>query len=301
MKKVFFLSKSGILAMLGITALLVSSCTQNESMLPEANDKDQTVQVSFDVRVPEAQTRAISGTEDEASLSRYICEVYEKNENGLIASSRQRIEQAGTSFSFSLKKKTTYTLLLWADKGTPDGADNYYVTANLQNVSIQEQKATSAGQVAYYANKEVSITAATSIGTISLIHAVAKVAYNNTQDFVSESNTLKVTYKEMIGTFNVATGVYAFSELSADVIHTFSGIAKTTGVIATDYIFAPAEKKLITLNFQFNTEDEQSLPNVPLQSNYSTTVSGTFSNSYEAAFTVSQSVENMGEKDDQNF
>ena len=288
--------------MLGIAAML-ASCSQSDNGLLPADGSGDTVQVAFLASAPQQAQRAIEGTDDEKTLTRYICAVYHENADGTLNIDERvtQVEQGTGQFVLTLEKDKDYIFLLWADKGTPQGNDNYYNTASLQNVSINSGHETEPGQIAYYAREEVHITSGGEIAPITLKHAVAKVVYHNTSAFVEGGNTLSVTYRNgaVVPSFNVADGKgTASSTLTKS--HKFTSIGAVDGVIATDYIFAsPEEAQMGEVVLQFNDEPEMVLSNVPLRQNYQTTVKGNFSNYYESEFTVNNSIEDWkGDKED---
>lgn len=288
--------------MLGIAAML-ASCSQSDNGLLPADGSGDTVQVAFLASAPQQAQRAIEGTDDEKALTRYICAVYHENGDGTLNTDDRvtQVEQATGQFVLTLEKDKDYIFLLWADKGTPQGNDNYYSTASLQSVSINSGHETEPGQIAYYAREEVHITSGGEIGTITLKHAVAKVAYHNASAFVEGGNTLSVTYRNgaVVPSFNVADGKGTVSSTLTNS-HKFTSIGAVDGVIATDYIFAsPEEAQVGEVVLQLNDEPEITLSNVPFRQNYQTTIKGNFSNYYESEFTVNNSIEDWeGDKED---
>lgn len=290
--------------MLGAAAMVLASCSQNEDLLQTDNGVNDEVRVTFDVRTPGMQSRAIVPTaEDEGKATRYICEVYEGNDAANLTGTPARFEQGTTQFTMLLKKNTDYVFLLWADNGTAtEGTEegNYYNAADLQNVQVAGTVDDKCDEIAFYACKPVSITSTGEIGGIMLNHAVAKVCLHET-NVIQKDSKLAVEYTAA-QSFNVAAGTTTAAAQNRTLTYTLAAevnAAEATGGqnIAHFYVLAPEKGKADGLSNMTCTltepdgsttkETTKTINNVPLQANYVTNIRGEFSDYTSTAFSVS--------------
>lgn len=275
--------------MLGIAAML-ASCSQSDEG-PLNTPDNGTARVTLDLSLPDVYKKAVDGTAEEAKVTRYICAVYKGS--GSTLTSVSKTTQPTGSFVLTLEKDVEYTLLFWADCGDVSSNDNYYDANNLRSVTVKTDRKDEPGQIAYYAKKICTVKADEEIGTITMKHAVAKIVYHNTYTLLDTDNTLKMKYSDgaYVPSFDVSKDSQ-FPFPTMETTHTFTGIGAVDGIIATDYIFASnQEKKMGKITLTLNNEPDRELSNVPFRENYITTVKGTFSNHYEAEFTVSNELE----------
>ena len=262
-----------------VAIVLMSSCSRQDDLPQTSGD---VAKVTLNVQRPDMQTRAAG------DIRRYIIEVYEGNNTTTPANifddgsggTTHHLEQATGSFAMELKKNTAYTFLLWADNSAPsDNTNGFYNAANLKAVAMNEAAVTRAEAFCGALSQTVT---STSTLDASLVHAVAKLVYNNTNALIEENNTLKVVY--VAATLNVADGTIT---AGSSITRTFEGIGKEVGIIATDYIFASAtEAQLATLSIAINNEMARQLTNVPVQANYVTNIKGEFSGLTQQEFNI---------------
>lgn len=266
--------------MLSLSAVAMS-CSQSDERTP--GNSDEVIEVKFNVRTPSAagpqvQSRAFGGEETEKP-TRFVVEIYKgKNQTP------EQKEFATGEFTLDLKKSSTYDLYFWADYGKKDNPDedNYYKTSDLKAVAVANK--TRVGEPAFFGAYKIS-TAEKEVN-ITLKHAVAKVIFENTDDFAEEENMLKITYPED-ATFNVANGSLNVIQSDTEVERIFTLVGKEAGVIITDYLLAPeGESKMITIKRKLNDEDEVGIDNVPLQANHITHIKGGFSDWYDRYYSV---------------
>lgn len=299
--------------LMSAAVMMLASCSQNEDLLQTDLSSDE-VQVTFNVRTPGMQTRAVDAESDETEVTRYVCQIWEGNGVTVGQEPERTIEQTGTNFTMLLKKNTRYTLLLWADRGnvkeagqTDATAGNYYDVSNLTQVKVvPETTAGGSAELAFYACQPVNVTSTADITEpVDLKHAVAKVCLYET-NVIAKGSSLSVEYTPA-RTFNAAEGM--ISDNTEKKTLTFqldaNGVdaTATTGgkQIARFYVLAPEKEKsegLSTLTFTLsepqdntaNLRDEmetvKSVSNVPLQANYVTNIRGEFSDYTNKNFNV---------------
>lgn len=290
--------------MLGTAAMVLASCSQNGDLLQTGNEVNDEVRVTFDVRTPGMQSRAIVPAEaEEATAKRYICEVYEGDDVANLTGTPVRFEQDNTQFTMLLKKNTDYVFLLWADNGTAaEGTEdgNYYNAADLKDVQVAGAGDDKCDEIAFYACKTVNITSTDGIGDITLNHAVAKVCLHET-NVIQKGGELSVEYTAA-RSFNVAAGTTAAATQNRTLTYELKEEVNATGTdggqnIARFYVLAPEKGKADGLSNMTCTltepdgsttkETTKTINNVPLQANYVTNIRGEFSDYTSTAFSVS--------------
>lgn len=294
--------------MLGIAAML-ASCNQSEDVLQaDSSTQNNEVQVTFNVQTPEILTRAtIPAEADEATATRFICEVYEGSDAAnLPIEPYERKEQSDKDFTLLLKKNTDYVFLLWADHGTVNDTENtnYYNAGDLKNVQVPDATAADkCAEVAFYACQPIRVSSTGSIGPITLNHAVAKVCLYETS-IIAQGASLQVSYTPG-ASFNVAQGTVASAQTSVTLTYNVAEDALVDATqtekgqrIAYFYLLAPEKGKAEGLNEMSFTLTEpnddqgeritnQAVGNVPLQANYITNIRGEFSDYTSGSFDVS--------------
>ena len=304
--------KKTIYMLMSAAVMLLASCSQNEDLLQTDLSSDE-VQVTFNVRTPGMQTRAVDAETDETEVKRYVCQIWEGSGVTVGQEPERTIEQTGTNFTMLLKKNTQYTLLLWADRGTVKTGEqtdaelnNYYDVSNLTQVKVVPETTVGGGaELAFYACQPVNVTSTADITEpVDLKHAVAKVCLYET-NVIAKSSSLSVEYTPA-RTFNAAEGTISDNtekktltfQLDANGVN---ATAETGGIrIARFYVLAPEKEKsegLSTLTFTLSEPQDQaklrgametvkSISNVPLQANYVTNIRGEFSDYTDKTFNV---------------
>lgn len=256
-------------------AIVAASCNRSD----DDKESDGFTEVAFKVKTPsgEPQLRGpdIGGDGGEVP-TRFVLGVYEEG------MPPEQEELATGEFLLRLKKDVSYSFYFWADYGTPnaDRDENYYDASDLKAVTVTDK--TKAGEPAFYGHhktngigKEVNIT---------LEYAVAKVVCESTDALKEDNNTLTVTYPSG-ATFDVSDGT--LTENDTEVKHTFGITRQEAGVIATDYILAPAKKaSRITMAMQLNDKAPKSFDDVPVKANYVICTRGAFNNWYNNNFSI---------------
>lgn len=287
-----------------IAAMMLVSCSQNEELLQTGTSLD-AVRVTFNVQMPEMQTRATVPTDaDEITAKRFICELYEGNDVTALTGTPTRIEQDNAQFSVLLKKNTDYVMLLWADNGTAaDGTEdgNYYDASDLKNVCPSVGTTDKCDEIAFYACKSITTTSIDGIDDVTLNRAMAKVCLYET-GLIQPGSSLTVEYTPA-ETFNVAKGTTTNEdaqtrELTYELTDGVQSPVSSTGKeIARFYVLAPEKGKaerLDNLIFTLSEPDgnitketPKSINNVPLQANYVTNIRGEFSGYASTSFSMS--------------
>ncbi len=285
-----------------IAAMMLASCNQSDELLQTGTSFD-AVRVTFNVQIPEMQTRATVPTDaDETTVNRFICELYEGNDV-TSTGTPTRIEQDNAQFSVLLKKNTDYVMLLWADNGTAaDGTEdgNYYDASDLKKVRPSVGTTDKCDEIAFYACKSITTTSIDGIDDVTLNRAVAKVCLYET-GLIQPGSSLTVEYTPA-ETFNVASGTTTVAAQTRKLTYELtdgvqSPVSSTGKEIARFYVLAPEKGKaerLDNLKFTLSEPDgnitketPKSINNVPLQANYVTNIRGEFSDYTNKTFNVS--------------
>lgn len=267
-----------LVALLGIAAML-TGCSQEDGTLAPSENKTASFNVSVDGGV---QTRA-----NVADLTRYVMEIYK----GATATGTPELhkEQAtGTFTEVVLDNAQQYTILFWADYGTPstDGthpAANQYNASDLKaaKVALQPTAAAYAGLSRFTVgtDNEAAYT------SVTLTHAVAQVNFKQTEALTSATNTLVVKYPK---SYSLNVDDNAVTEVAGEVTRTYTYDSKAIGTLGTDYIIAAtgATKTMLDITATLNGETAKEVSNVPFERNYKTNISGAYSNKYDATMTV---------------
>lgn len=248
---------------------MLASCNKQQIDEPKTDganpDGTFTFNLALEEPLDENGVQQTAKARETVSVSRYILEIYKGDTNGAM----ERQENNTGTFNVIIDKGIDYVCLFWADGGAAD-----YNATSLKAVSQITETAT--GKPAYYARKVVN--SKNFDGNVSLTHAVAEMVFVETVGFAETGNTLVVTYPFASSTFNLSDGTVARTAGTA-IVRTFGGIGAVAanGTVATDYILAPEALGIIDgLKFQFNTEDEKTIAQTPVQAKYRTRIKGEF-------------------------
>ena len=269
-----------LFALLGIAAMFTGCNNENVDDLAPGKKSTTSFNVSVDGGV---QTRAAV-----TDLSRYVMEIYK----GATATGTPDVhkEQAtGTFTDVVLDDAQQYTILFWADYGTPTAeggqlaAVNEYNASDLKAASIAKQptKAAYAGLSRFTVGTDTEA----SYTSVTLNHAVAQVNFKQTEALPSATNTLTVTYPK---SYSLNVGDSTVTEIAGVVTHAFTYDSKVAGTLGTDYIIAATStpKTMLDITATLNGETAKVVSNVPFERNYKTNISGAYSNKYDATMTV---------------
>lgn len=278
----------------GIFALL-TSCSNNKE--EQYNNDALTTKVTFDIKTPMVSRNM------PYVPSRFVVEVYEgANASG---ECKQHVEYGATVKPIVLSKGVMYTVLFWADGGTPATqsvpSSGDYNTTSLKGVVISASNKNPSYE-AYYGTKTFTVSSndqSSGSYSVTLNRAVAQVSFiQGNEDFTADNNTLTVLFPGSYS-MNVADGSVVSD--NTPFTHTFSAIAKAkaNATLGRSYVFAPADDTslLARLVVTFNSEASKNLDNIPICRNHKTNITSSFSNLYSTTFTVSSSVDDWTNQD----
>ena len=273
------MKRNFLFALVGIIAML-TSCNKEEVGSLVTN-KTTSFNVSVDGGV---KTRAAV-----TDLTRYVMEVYK----GTTATGtpEMHIEQAtGTFTDMLLDNGQEYTVLFWADYGTPstDGtnnAANEYNATDLKAAQVAAGKQPTKAAYAGVSKFTVGTTDEAVYTNVTLTHAVAQVNFVQTESLTSATNTLTVSYPE---SYSLNVGDNAVTKINGAITHTFAYNQKTAGTLGTSYIIAATgtPKTVMDVTATLNSETPIVVSNVPFERNYKTNISGAYSSKYSTVLTV---------------
>ena len=278
MKRKFLLALTGI-------AVILASCNKEEV---GSADSNLATKKSFTVSVDNGvQTRA-----DVTDLTRYVMEVYE----GATAIGTPEVhkEQAtGVFNNVILKDGQTYTVLFWADYGTPstDGtnpAANEYNASDLKAARVAEGK--QATKVAFAGASKFTVgTDNEDVYTaVKLTHAVAQVNFKQNEALTSDANTLVVTYPE---SYSLNVDNMGVTKIAGAVSHSFTYNSKEVGTLGTSYIIAATgtTKTVMDITATMTSggaTNSKAVTAIPFECNYRTNIYGAYSNLYNSTLSV---------------
>ncbi len=262
--------KKALFYIIGICLALVA-CT-DETLTQEQEATQQTFNVAIGETGDARQTKAA------VTMPRYMLEMYE----GDLSAIPVKIDNATGTFSVTMKKGVDYLCLFWADNGA-----DAYDASNLQ--AVKQADETQPGTAAYFA--KVTVNSHSFNGNITLRRAVAELSFIDKYGLVQAKNTLKITYPYASAVMNLGDGTVTYTTGEAPVVRTFTDItplATATDAFAQDFILAPVEEgKLSGLKFQLSNEKEKTIPEMVIQANYQTKVTGEYDMSLPSmSFTI---------------
>lgn len=272
--------------MLGIAAML-TSCSQNEELLQDGTDNGLST-VSITAQVEDGvKTRATHADDD--AITRCILQVREVGSNST-GTSYTGMAQANGSYKFtlSLKKGVKYDFLFWAD-------DESYTATNLTAITLTDSKKPG---IAYFGS--ILNTELTSVMTVSLTHAVAKVTVKTTGTLPTGKN-VEVNIPTYT-TFDVKAGdVTGTSTAQGFTAEYTTGI--TNYEVYSFYVLAPKKGDLAPTTIISCDGENTTLSNVPLQMNYRTVISGDIANINKVVGDITATVVSdwAGDKEEQVF
>jgi len=267
-----------LVALLGMATML-AGCSQEENVVTPSDSKT----ASFTLAVNDGvDTRAV--TEPAVKPTRYIMEVYEGITSKDAAQATQ-VEQTGNTFDVILKDGQDYTILFWADYGTAKATDNAFDASKLREVKIATGKTATQAAFAGVVQFKVGTDDASKYTAVTLTHAVAQVHFKQTGTLTATPTKLAVKYPE---SYSLNVDGSAVTKIAGEVTHELTCNAVTTDVIATDYIIASNDDKTImNIEATLDSEAKKEISNAPFRCNYTTTISGAYSDKYSATLTVS--------------
>lgn len=277
-----------LVALLGMATML-AGCSQEENVVTPSDSKT----ASFTLAVNDGvDTRAV--TEPAVKPTRYIMEVYEGTTSAGAAQATQ-VEQTENTFDVILKDGQDYTILFWADYGTAKGSDNAFDASKLREVKIATGKTATQAAFAGVVQFKVGTDDASKYTAVTLTHAVAQVNFKQTGTLTATPTKLAVKYPE---SYSLNVEGNAVTKINGKITHELTCNAVTTGVIATDYIITSNDDKTImNIEATLNSETKKEISNAPFRRNYTTTISGAYSDKYSATLTVSCEADWTGNND----
>jgi hypothetical protein len=271
--------RSKLLLTLASIATLLAGCSK-ENVENFTTSKATT---DFNVSVDDGvKTRA------EAKVpTRYVMEIY-KGATAIGTPELHQEQATGTFSGMALDAQQQYTVLFWADYGTPstDGkhpAANEYNACDLKAAVIAKQPTATA--YAGVSQFTVGVTDESVYTNVTLNHAVAQVNFKQTEALATASNTLTVKYPK---SYSLNVDGNAVTEVAGEVTHTFIYNNKAIGTLGTSYIIAATgtPKTLMDITATLNSETAKTVTNVPFERNYRTNISGAYSDKYDATLSV---------------
>ena len=277
-----------LVALLGM-ATMFTGCSQEDNATAPSGSKTASFTLAVDDGV---DTRAV--TEPMDKPTRYIMEVYEGTTSKDAAQATQ-VEQTGNTFDVILKDGQDYTILFWADYGTAKGSDNAFDASSLRNVKIATGKVATKAAFAGVVQFKVGTDDASKYTAVTLTHAVAQVNFKQAGTLTATPTKLAVKYPE---SYSLNVEGSAVTKIDGEITHELTCNAVTTGVIATDYIITSNDDKTImNIEATLNSETKKEISNAPFRRNYTTTISGAYSDKYSATLTVSCEADWTGNND----
>lgn len=282
--------KRTLVVVLAGCVLLLAGCNPDDE-----TQQDKRVCTAFTATLnPGVQPAA--GVQPRAAMdlpTRYIMEIFEGTT--AVGSPVLHMEQStGVFENVILKDKQPYTVLFWADFGTPTptngtlSTSNEYDASDLKAVRVVEGK--QATQVAYAGASRflVGDDDEAVYTQVTLTHAVSQVNFKQTEALTSEENALVVTYPK---SFSLNVDGMGTTEIAGAQVHNFTYNSKLAGTLGTAYLIAAsgATKTVMDITTDFTSggiKTTKQLTSIPFECNYRTNLYGAFSDLYNATLTV---------------
>lgn len=275
--------KSKISLILASFAVILASCNKEEVGM----QNEGLTTKSFTLNVGDGiQTRG------HAELSRYVMEIYEgTTATGIPAVHKE--QATGTFANVVLKDKQAYTVLFWADYGTPTvsgetpSASNEYDATDLKAARIVAGKQPNFEAYAGASKFTVGTDDEAAYTQVALTHAVAQVQFKQTEALVSNDNTLVVKYPE---SYSLNVDGMGTTKIGGEVSHSFIYGNTASGVLGTDYLIASTTTSTVmSISTEMTsggviTTKESS--NIPFRRNWRTTLWSAYSDLYSSTLTV---------------
>lgn len=289
-----------------LAALLLATACGNDETLPPGGKGNGGERIVFTL-APEQAVQTRAGTTPPTfpadKVLRYIMEVYDSS-NNIVPGSRQvkTVASGGsTSVEFAVEKTTgaTYTVVFWADFTAIANPKNdlYYdtETGGLSAVTFKTATPTDFDGEAFCGKTTINTNGVPATTAITLKHCVAQINLK-TNAVLTGKQSVKVTYGEA-GNANAPMSTFNILDESVTAPATIAGVigkvdaAASTGATKlnpytfhTFYVFAPkGAQRLVNMEVAMCSNADgtgttvlQSIPNVPLQSNYRTNITGNF-------------------------
>ncbi len=277
--------KSNFLLTLVGLAVMLAGCSKEEI---DSTDSNQATKMSFTVNVDNGvKTRA-----DVTDLTRYVMEVYE----GATATGTPAVhkEQAtGVFDTVILNDGQAYTVLFWADYGTPstDGthpAANEYNASDLKAARVADGKQPTQTAFAGVSRFIVGTDQETDYTVVKLTHATAQVNFKQSEVLTSDVNALVVNYPE---SYSLNVDDMSVTKIAGEVSHSFTYSSNAIGTLGIDYIIASTGTTKTVMDITATmtsggTTNSKVITTVPFERNYRTYITGAYSNLYNSTLFV---------------
>lgn len=277
--------KSNFLLTLVGLAVMLAGCSKDEI---DSTDRNPATKKSFTVNVDNGvKTRA-----DVTDLTRYVMEVYE----GATATGTPAVhkEQAtGVFDNVILKDGEAYTVLFWADYGTPstDGthpAANEYNASDLKAARVADGKQATQTAFAGVSRFTVGTDQEADYTAVKLTHATAQVNFKQSEVLTSDVNALVVKYPE---SYSLNVEDMSVAKIAGEVSHSFTYSSKAVGTLGIDYIIASTGTTKTVMDITATmtsggTTNSKAVTAIPFERNYRTNIYGAYSNLYNSALSV---------------
>ena len=287
------------LLLLASAALLLTGCKKEQIAGPEGDGNTVEVTVNAHLLNEEQAKASWDGDGAGVCVDHWIMEVYDAQDK--LYDKQEKTGQSGLTNSFDLVliKGQSYKFAFWADK------QGSYKTEKLTEVQTVSNVAGLDSRDAFFAKIDYTPAMGTAISAkLYRPFAQINIVTHDLDKIYTQMSTAGTAgeYGKNIPTdlklsceaytkFDVLTGTASGAQSTeltlASCYADFSAhAAKTT--IFMDYLFATAEKALKDLTFSFKTNGaavNHSFPNIPLQRNYRTNISGNLL-SNDATFSV---------------
>lgn len=297
-------------AMTALSALLFTACSNYEEPAP-ATDGAGDEMVTFTLTPDQGvQTRATNPGIPTGKVLRYIMEIYDAAGTSLATTvgTRQVVTTAdeSTPVTFSIKKtagENGRKVVFWADftDETKPKDDLFYdtTTGGLKAVTFKTGNKDMHGE-AFYGGTTLDASGTPAATKVVLKHSVAQINIITTAQLTGLGST-KVEYGETADTnapmsvFNATDGTVATNQTFIVINTVDAAETNMNYTFHTYYAFAPKDTQGV-INMRISMCDDAAgantpksitdVPNVPLQANYKTNITGNFGEEM-VVFTVS--------------
>ena len=252
-----------------MVAVFTAACTNEQEFIREEASQQVTVSLSaetnyVDEQQPISSMNAVNRTASTAILSRYVVEVYadEACQTPVyVFGSTNHKEQSTPDFQLTLDRTKKYTCLFWAD----DNLTSIYDVSTLIPIKLRANQLPGEG---FYA--KVTIDGVSTTQSATMRRAVSKIIVSDKKG-VEAGQTLLLKYSQS-STFNLADGTVGTPVNTETSIITTATVAD--GEVAAFYLLSTSTVERFSLTFNYNSQGEKKVENIPFQANHRTHVKG---------------------------
>ena len=252
-----------------MVAVMTAACTNEQEPVQKEMAQPVTLSLSAETNyVDEPQPMSSGNTANRAAspvtLSRYVVEVYADEAcqtPARVFGSTNHKEQSTPDFHLTLDRTKKYTCLFWAD----DNLTSIYDVSTLIPVKLKANQLAGEG---FYA--KVMIDGVSTTQSVTMRRAVSEIIVSDKKG-VEAGKALLLKYSQS-STFNLVDGTVGTPVNTESNLVTAATVAGDE--VAAFYLLSTSTVERFSLAFNYNSQGEKTVENIPFQANHRTHVKG---------------------------